>query len=93
MTVTCRQCGKSYDDTRHWTLCPHNEFITVEDAKQKDLAFKLLGKRVRFLGAAPDAPLAEGLVTSINGVGMVTLDVLPGEFAPHLFEVVEKPLP
>ncbi len=26
MTVTCPKCGKSYDDTYHWTYCPHDYF-------------------------------------------------------------------
>ena len=26
MTVTCRKCGKTYDDVYRWTYCPHNSF-------------------------------------------------------------------
>jgi len=26
MKRTCEECGKTYDDTYHWTTCPHEYF-------------------------------------------------------------------
>ncbi len=26
MIVTCEKCGSRYDDTYHWTYCPHEYF-------------------------------------------------------------------
>ena len=36
MTVTCEACGRTYDDTYRWTICPHERFqmrTVVADAK------------------------------------------------------------
>jgi hypothetical protein len=81
MTTTCPQCKTVYDDAKCWTYCPHDRFISDEDAARKDAAFKILGKHVYFAGT----PEKTYVVTSISGTGMVTLDTLSGEFAPHLF--------
>lgn len=85
MITICRDCNASYDDARMWTICPHEPFLTVEQALQKDLAAKLIGKRIRF---AHQSEAETHLITSILWDGMVTLDDLPGEFAPHLFAMV-----
>lgn len=26
MTVTCGECGRTYDDVYRWTFCPHETF-------------------------------------------------------------------
>ena len=83
MTVTCKNCRISYDDAECMTLCPHQRFISEDDARQKDLAFSLIWKDLQFHHTTHMAPLH---VQSINSTGMVTLRELPGEFAPHLFK-------
>lgn len=83
MTTTCPQCKTVYDDARCWTYCPHDRFISDEDAARKAAAFNILGKHVRF--NLPDQ-LGVFLVTSIGHDGMITLDKTgDAEFAPHLF--------
>jgi hypothetical protein len=88
MTASCFLCGQDYDDARCSTLCPHREFLTAEEAKQKDLAVGLLRKRIRFAHLPPGAQ--DTRVTSISHDGMVTIEGLPGEFAPHLFVVIPE---
>ena len=48
MITTCPDCKASYDDARLSTICPHDPFLTVQQAEQKDLSCSLIGKRVRF---------------------------------------------
>lgn len=91
MMTTCGSCGRSYDDATRWTYCPHERFISAELAAQKDLAFSLMGKDVRFAHESPESYTAHR-VQSINHSGMVTLHPdsgMVGEFAPHLFVVLE----
>lgn len=91
MIVTCGSCGRSYDDAKCWTYCPHERFITDELAAQKDLAFSLVDERLRF-AHEPVEGHPGYRVQSINHAGMVTLTAasgLVGEFAPHLFVVIE----
>lgn len=83
MTTTCTTCQATYEDAECWTLCPHERFISPLAAAQKDAAFQLLHKTLVF-NHQPEGP--EFRVTSINHIGMVTLDGLAGEFAPHLFQ-------
>lgn len=84
MTITCCNiCQATYDDASCWTICPHERFISPESAAQKDAAYALLRKTVVF-NHMPDGP--DFRVTSINHIGMMTLDGLAGEFAPHLFK-------
>ncbi len=46
MTTTCEACKTAYDDARCTTICPHQEFLTEEQARRKDAAVKLLGRMV-----------------------------------------------
>lgn len=92
MTVTCPHCRQIFDDAEASTICPHRLLMPREDLDRKDLAYKLLGKLVRF-NHEPDGPYRR--VDSLNCLGMVTLakmDGVPemvGEFAPHLFVIKE----
>ncbi len=82
MQVTCENCDACYDDARCWTYCPHDRFISDEDVARKDLAYSLVGKQLLFDGAPT-------YVEAISGRGMVDIKGFSGEFAPHLFTVVE----
>lgn len=87
MERTCDDCGVRYDDARMTTICPHEPFLSEFEAAQKDCAMQLLlGKAVRFHHQWKTGP--DHRVQSVNHVGMVTLDDMVGEFAPHLFVTV-----
>lgn len=88
MTNLCLNCNKDYDDARCSTICPHSEFLTVEEAKQKDLAFTLLGKRVYF--AHRPAGVEPVRVQAVSRDGMIEIAGFVGEFAPHLFVLAEE---
>ncbi len=82
MQVTCGDCDARYDDAVCWTVCPHDRFISDEVAARKDLAYSLLGKKLRFNGVSTH-------VKVIRGDGMVNVEGIMGKFAPHLFTVVD----
>lgn len=86
MNVNCLDCGKRYDDARHLTFCPHDPLMSDADLKQKDAGLALLGKVVRF-NHEPDGPTHRVQWVGYNG--MVGIDTYRGDFAPHLFVVVE----
>jgi hypothetical protein len=91
MMRVCADCGQRYDDGRRLTCCPHSPLMSDEDLAQKDLAMGLIGKTIRFnhlTEAGPDCR-----VTSIGWNGMVTIEGWAGEFAPHVFTIVEAPPP
>ena len=82
MQRTCSACRASYDDAVCWTFCPHDRFISDEHAARKDLAHSLMGKPLLF----------DGVRTRVNyvcGDGMVEIDGFTGQFAPHLFMIVD----
>lgn len=82
MMTECSNCKKIYDDAVCYTFCPHDRFMSDRDLKQKDDALALIGKKLCF------AHQLEGpthRVRSIGWNGMITLDDIEGEFAPHLF--------
>jgi hypothetical protein len=84
MLITCERCGERYDDADRNTICPHPLIMPRKDLEQKKLGIKLLGKRVRF------AHMEEGpyfRVQAIGWNGMVELEGMSGEFAPHIFVV------
>lgn len=83
MTITCNDCQNILDDAFQTTICPHERFISPQAAEYKDAAYKLIGKTIVF-NHMPEGP--DFRVQSINHIGMVTLDGLAGEFAPHLFK-------
>lgn len=87
MIVECSKCSREYDDAVCWTFCPHEPFITEEIKRQKDLAFRLLGKKVKFRAPLPCEPTR---ITSIGRDGMVELEGWSGEFAPHLLVAAEE---
>lgn len=89
MQRKCEDCGARYDDATCTTICPHGQFISDENARQKDLAFSLVGKPLRFAHQGPDDPWL--FIQTINQDGMVTLrEGYEGEFAPHLFVVANS---
>lgn len=87
MRKWCRACDMRYDDAKASTICPHRVFLTDEQLKQKDLAISLMGKRVRFAHVPAGGETTR--VTSCGWDGMVTVEGMSGEFAPHIF--VEVP--
>lgn len=84
MITTCTACKLTYDDADNSTICPHRLIMPREDLERKKLAIELIGKTVRF--AHEDIPRR---VQSISFDGMVSIEGFGGEFAPHLFKVVE----
>jgi hypothetical protein len=87
MTTTCPKCGLRYDDAVRLTFCPHDALMSDHDLAQKDAGNALFGKDVRF------ALQLHGPVHHIRSVGWdgrVTIDGIVGEFAPHLFVVVDN---
>jgi hypothetical protein len=86
MNVTCPTCKTEYDDAERLTYCPHDLLYPPEILKQKDLALSLVGKRVRF---RHQTDYEARFVTTVLHDGMIVVEGLTGEFAPHLFVVVE----
>ena len=86
MNRQCEECGKHYDDADRSTICPHNLIMPAEDLAQKKLGIAIFGKRVRFAHMPDDTQGRR--VISMGWNGMVTLEGMSGEFAPHLFVVV-----
>ena len=82
MTTTCPKCGLRYDDAAKLTFCPHDALMSDENLMQKDAGIALCGKDVRFVHE-PHGPVHH--IRSVGWNGMVTVDGLAGEFAPHLF--------
>ena len=90
MLAHCKECRVIYNDAYYSTICPHERFMTDEQFARKDAAIALMaaahGKRVVF----NHMPEAEGYrLISIGWDGMVTIEGMAGEFAPHLFKVKE----
>lgn len=85
MQRICGDCLAKYDDTVCTTICPHEAFISDEDARRKDAAVKLLGSRVRPRGCSTALyfrPLA------VDYRGRLIVSDLPGEWEPDALEVV-----
>lgn len=91
MIVTCPKCNLNYDDARRSTMCPHSPLMSDPDMDRKIAAIDLMnrarGKLVRFrhMGATESHRLL-----AVTWNGMVEVEGFGGEFAPHLFEVVEE---
>lgn len=84
MIVQCEDCGISFDDATRDTGCPHEQFMSDDDLKQKDLGILLLGRDICF-AHQPNGPVHR--IQSVGWNGMVTLHDMAGEFAPHLFVI------
>lgn len=82
MLVDCKDCGTEFDDAARLTFCPHELIMPADDLEQKKLGLSLIGKPIRF-AHEPDGPNRS--VQAIGWNGMVTLQGMAGEFAPHLF--------
>ena len=82
MDKICNDCGMGYDDAQRLTFCPHDEIMPADDLARKDQGIALLGKEVRF-NHQPDGPWYR--ICSVGFRGMVQIEGIPGEFAPHLF--------
>jgi hypothetical protein len=87
MQRTCEDCGCHYDDGVMLTRCPHQRFLTNEQAAQKDLAISLLGKRLNWRGIPGPEPFT---INAISQTGMVEVSGFTGLFAPNLFVVVDE---
>lgn len=87
MLVKCVTCGEAFDDAARTTICPHQLLMSDAHLRQKDLAYALMGKVVRF-AHQPDGP--DHRIVSCNYIGMVTLRDIVGEFAPSLFNPVKE---
>ena len=75
MNVTCEECGSAYDDARCSTLCPHEAFLTEQQAARKDRAMAMLGKDLQFTNGAPSpTPIR---ILAVHGDGFVTLRDFP----------------
>lgn len=90
MNRTCDICFTCYDDATRLTVCPHERFISDEIARQKDLAFSLVGRRLRLNIADSIQPVC---IQSIDHRGMVTLRTVDGEevvgtFTPYTLEEI-----
>lgn len=91
MKVTCRNCGKDYDDAERSSICPHMRFRSTEDQKQHDAARAIFGKHLRFA----DAPTI-GKIYHVSSIGhdhMVWLAGMAGKFKPDQFVVVPEAKP
>lgn len=86
MDLRCEHCGTIYDDAERLTYCPHENIMAAADMERKKAALALIGRRVCF-AHEPQGP-SHG-VAAIAWDGMITLDDMVGEFAPHLFVVAQ----
>jgi hypothetical protein len=89
MKVICRTCHRSFDSTERSMVCPHDRRLSVEQQDQHLLARQLLGKRVRFAHHIDDR--RGSAVLAVSPVGLIAIEGYTGDFAPHLFVVVEDP--
>ena len=87
MIKTCISRHRIFDDAEQYTYCPHKRFLSAEEQKQKDAAIALLGEEICF-AHQPDGPFF--MVRSVGHRGMVEIDGMAGEFAPHLFVIHKK---
>jgi hypothetical protein len=75
-----------YDDAERFTICPHSPiFADPQDLERKKLGISLLGKTIRCAHQVDVGP--DRRVHTLHWNGMVEIDGLVGEFAPHLFVV------
>lgn len=88
MQTTCEACGRTYDDSRWWTYCPHAQFLSNAAAIRKDDATRLLGGPVFWNTDTEQATPLQ--IVSVAFDGMVTIRGYSGLFAPSLFQP-EKP--
>lgn len=87
MRVTCPKCALTYDDAEASTICDHAPiFADPADLERKIAGIALLGKTIRF-NHQLDGP--DHRVRTLLWNGMVELHDMVGEFAPHLFVIVE----
>lgn len=84
MVRTCQECGKEYDDARHYTFCPHDRVMSEEALDRKIAGLKLIGKRIAFAHDTTETYR----VLAVSWDGMVTIEGMAGEFAPHLFVII-----
>jgi hypothetical protein len=80
----------TYDDADNTTICPHEPLRSPEIKEQWLLGKSLLGKTIRFRHMPPGSGHR---CTSLYFDGMVAIEGLPGEFAPHLFIEDEGEMP
>ena len=86
MTVQCESCRKTFDDADCTTICPHDLIMPAAMLEQKKRGLALLEKPIRFNHHSSSERLR---VQSVGWDGMVTLHGMAGEFAPHLFTILD----
>lgn len=88
--VQCEKCGAIIDDADRTTICPHDLIMPAADLEQKKAGLELIGKDICF---AHQLNGPHHRVQSCSWNGMITLQGMAGEFAPHLFVIVPPELP
>lgn len=88
MLKLCEDCSQIYDDADQSTICPHPEIKPKSLREQFDAGYALLGKTVRFHHMPPDSGHR---VIALQSDGMIGLEGMTGQFAPHLFVIDEGP--
>ena len=89
MNVKCQKCDSRYDDADRSTICPHKLIMPAQDLERKKLAISLMEKPLRFNHMDSGPTLR---IQSITWGGMIEFPEssgLVGQFAPHLFKIVE----
>ena len=84
MRRICDDCKGEFDDADANTICPHPELRTPEMKAQWEAGLALLGNKVRFHHWAPGSGK---ICTTLYFDGMVELQDMAGQFAPHLLTI------
>ena len=87
MVIQCLTCELYFDDAECTTICPHVERLPLWQMKRQALALPLMDKMVRFAHMPKGSPTYR--VHDVSWAGLVTLEGMAGEYAPHLFVVEE----
>lgn len=74
MIRTCDECGEAYDDARRWTICPHRDLLPEQDMNRKIKAIEIFDSRKSYRVKGTQIV---GEITSVDAVGMVTLQGQP----------------
>lgn len=86
MNRACEKCSKQYDDADCTTICPHELLMPPADLARKKEGMLLIGRMVRF---NHNLNGERYLVNTLHWNGMVELEDMSGELAPHLFTLAD----